>query len=365
MMVVTMIETADRPFPTHKRFLPGGTSSWGVMHAFNRTAGGLFLFGEAEKDYFRFLVHGAAHFCGLEVLGWTCLDNHFHLILNVPSEVEGARLRAEVSEEEIFARMEKCYSQIYLKDTKQRIKKFRSRPGKEHLAEDIIRRLRAQMYDISNYMHIVQRRFSAWFNDRHDRRGTLWQGRFGSTLVESSGEALRKTAAYIDLNAVRAGIVDDPKDYRWCGYAEAEVGRTEGVAGVVATVRMATDCPESEPISASEAIACYRDWLAELGAPVIDEQGGVVRRGFGGAGAGGESKGNGNPGPAARLGTRIRYFTASLVIGSRAFCEEHFRRYRYAFGPNRQSGARPLRHGNWGGLCGLRDLRRNVIGMPR
>jgi hypothetical protein len=49
-------------------------------------------------------------------------------------------------------------------------------------------------------MHIVQRRFSAWFNKRHDRRGTLWQGCFGSTLIEPSGEALRKTTAYIDLN---------------------------------------------------------------------------------------------------------------------------------------------------------------------
>ncbi len=35
------------------------------------------------------------------------------------------------------------------------------------------------------------------------------------------GEALRTIAAYIDLNPVRAGLVNDPKDYRWCGYAEA------------------------------------------------------------------------------------------------------------------------------------------------
>lgn len=94
----------------------------------------------------------------------------------------------------------------------------------------------------------MQRRFSSWFNDRHDRhdrRGTFWQGRFGRTLVESSGEALRKTNAYIDLNAVRAGIVKDPKEYRWCGYAEAEAGRAESVAGIVATVRMATNSPDS------------------------------------------------------------------------------------------------------------------------
>jgi hypothetical protein len=49
--------------------------------------------------------------------------------------------------------------------------------------------------------------------------------RFKSVLVED-GEALRTMAAYIDLNPVRAGMVKDPKDYRWCGYGEAMGGGT-------------------------------------------------------------------------------------------------------------------------------------------
>jgi hypothetical protein len=92
-------------------------------------------------------------------------------------------------------------------------------------------------------MHIVQRRFSGWFNDRNDRRGTLWQGRIGSMLVEACGKALRKTAAYIDLNTVRADMVKNPKDYRW--YGEAEAGRTECLAGIIAIVRAATNTSES------------------------------------------------------------------------------------------------------------------------
>jgi len=66
-------------------------------------------------------------------------------------------------------------------------------------------------------------RFSRWFNKRHGRRGTLWQERYRSVLVED-GEALRTMAAYIDLNPVRAGLAEDPKDYRWSGYAEAMGG---------------------------------------------------------------------------------------------------------------------------------------------
>ena len=129
------------------------------------------------------------------------------------------------------------------------------------------------------------------------------------------------------------------------------------MAGVSAIVRMATNSPDSEPISNSEALELYREWLLELGAPVTDENGELVRRGFAATEDGTQLS------QAAQLSTRIRYFTASLVIGSRTFCEEHF--HRHALGPKRQNGARPLRHGNWGGLCGLRDLRRNVIGASR
>jgi putative transposase len=43
-------------------------------------------------------------------------------------------------------------------------------------------------------------------------------------LVEGAGYALTTMAAYIDLNLVRAGIVGDPKDYRWCGYGAAVAG---------------------------------------------------------------------------------------------------------------------------------------------
>ena len=70
-------------------------------------------------------------------------------------------------------------------------------------------------------MKTVKQRFSIWFSKSHQRYGTLWADRFKSVLVEGSGNPLQTMAAYIDLNPVRAGIVDDPKDYRFCGYAEA------------------------------------------------------------------------------------------------------------------------------------------------
>ena len=95
---------------------------------------------------------------------------------------------------------------------------FRSQSN-EAGATDIIERIKGQMFDISKFMHMLKRRFSAWYNKKHNRRGTLWESRYGSVLVEGKRDALMTMATYIDLNPVRAGLVDDPKDYRWCGYA--------------------------------------------------------------------------------------------------------------------------------------------------
>ena len=59
----------------------------------------------------------------------------------------------------------------------------------------------------------------------HHEQSLIWEERFGSVVVEEEERALRTMAAYIDLNPVRAGMVLNPADYRWSGYAEAMAGK--------------------------------------------------------------------------------------------------------------------------------------------
>ena len=68
------------------------------------------------------------------------------------------------------------------------------------------------MGDVSAFMKELKQRFSIWFNRSHKRFGTLWAERFKSVLIENAASALRTVAAYIDLNPVRAGLVEDPKE---------------------------------------------------------------------------------------------------------------------------------------------------------
>jgi len=320
------------------------------MHVVDRVCGRQFLLGPEEKEAFRILLHRLVRFTGLELLTWTCLDNHFHLLLRVPNAGEAAQLRASLCEADLFERMRGAFSASYLQELRWRIEAFR-REGRPEMAESILRRLRAQLYDVSAFMHMLKRRFSAYYNQKHGRKGTLWEGRFRSVLVEEDEESLLRMAAYIDLNAVRAGIVKDPKDYRWSGYGEATgsagavAGREEARQGVRELVSAA--CGLGELPSWEEARAAYGDWLYES-LPARQEcpaHGGRLSK-------------------AQLLHCRVRYFADGLALGSRGFVEEVFARYRGNFGARRSSGARPLRWGEWAGLCSLRDLQKEVIRGP-
>jgi putative transposase len=67
-------------------------------------------------------------------------------------------------------------------------------------------------------MQAVGRSYVRYFNDRAGRSGTLWEGRYRSTLIESD-RYLLACMAYIDLNPVRAGMVHAPLDFAWSSHA--------------------------------------------------------------------------------------------------------------------------------------------------
>lgn len=66
-------------------------------------------------------------------------------------------------------------------------------------------------------MQAVGRRYVRWFNDRHGRSGTLWEGRYRATVIEAERHLL-PCMAYIDLNPVRAGLATQAADYPWSSH---------------------------------------------------------------------------------------------------------------------------------------------------
>ena len=70
---------------------------------------------------------------------------------------------------------------------------------------------------LPHMMQAVGRRYVRHFNDAHGRSGTLWEGRYRSTLIETE-RYLLACMAYIDLNPVRAGLVTEARQYPWSSH---------------------------------------------------------------------------------------------------------------------------------------------------
>ena len=71
---------------------------------------------------------------------------------------------------------------------------------------------------IPQMMQAVGRRYVRHFNQRQSRSGTLWEGRYRSTLIQTE-RYLLACMVYIELNPVRAGLVREPGEYPWSSYA--------------------------------------------------------------------------------------------------------------------------------------------------
>lgn len=70
---------------------------------------------------------------------------------------------------------------------------------------------------IGQMMKAVLQEYSQYFNWKHQRTGGLWEGRFRSSLVQREDYFL-VCQRYIELNPVRAGMVEHPGDYKWSSY---------------------------------------------------------------------------------------------------------------------------------------------------
>jgi putative transposase len=306
-----------------------------VYHCVSRVVGGQFLLENLEKEYFRRLMWAQAEFGGVEVVGYCIMSNHFHLLVKVPGDLG-------LGDKEIVERVSKFYGAKH--PVSKRLHSLFSSSGA--IPDELRVRFLSRMGDISVFLKELKQRFSAWYNRQNGRFGTLWAERFRSTLVEGIADTMLIVSAYIDLNPVRAGIVKDPKDYRFCGYAEALAGGKRCRAGIM-SFHSAGDW--------RRVSALYREYLfvkggssANIEKATLDRE--LILK---------EIKNGAILSSAQLLRLRIRYFSDGVVLGSSSYVNELFLEYRGRFGKTRETGARSLNSAlkSLSFTC-LRDLRR-------
>ena len=184
-------------------------------HLMSRTNDKRFLFckGTIKTQLVEALKRAAA-FSGIEIDAYVAMDNHFHVICKV------VRTDEQISEDELLRRIatlkgERAAEKIGLKWNNLR------ESGMDLAVEEEQNRLRARMNDISEFMKTFKETFNAWYKREHKYTGTIWSGRFMSTLIE--GGRYRATCMrYVYLNPVRAGTVTQASDYTWSWIAALE-----------------------------------------------------------------------------------------------------------------------------------------------
>ncbi len=317
-------------------------------HCISRVVNREFVFGSEEREQFVEMMRCYEHFSGVRVLTYCVMSNHFHLLLAVPRQPE-----ALPGDRELLARAKAVFSPQAYGTLRWRLEHWR-KTGAVAEVEALRAKVCGRMWDLGVYMKGLKQRFGGWFNRRGGRRGTLWEERFKSVLVEG-GEALAVIAAYIDLNPVRAGLVRDPKDWRWSGCGAALGGVRKARAGLREVMRLQRGVAMDEKV----ALAAYRAFVFE--AAEERASGANTLRGRRGAkpdAVAAVKAAGGSLSRAELLRSRVRHFADGAVLGTKKFVEAVFRKERHRFGVRRKTGARKV--AGLGGMCALRDLKADV-----
>ena len=278
-----------------------------AFHCIVRVTRQMTLLDAGARDALAGAIRRVADFSGVEVLSYCLLSNHFHVLVRVDPSAR------DCANDELVRRFKALYgdgrAQCIGMDARD-VERLFADPDRAEAAERVRAKLLARMGDVSAFMQTLKHRYTKWFNRARGGGGSIWAERFRSVLVQDSAAVLRTVAAYIDLNAVRAGLVEDPKDYRWCGYAAALAG---DVPQRAAYARCTGHGAET-----SEAMAAYRLYLMGKGEVAKrDGSGARVPREVAE-----EARKRGGHLPAHDLlRLKLRFMTEGIVVGERPFVE--------------------------------------------
>jgi len=322
-----------------------------IYHCMSRTVNGERCLDDTAKEILRKQLWQIADFCGVHILTYAIMANHFHVLVRVPQ-------KTTPDDRELLRRFHTLYPKPNAYQT-FRIETIAEQLKNNDPAADSWRKQQlALMGDVSQFMKLIKQRFSIWFNRTHNRFGPLWSDRFKSVLVEGRGNVTATMSAYIDLNPVRAGLVNDPKDYRFCGYSEAVGGNKTAQAGI-ATVIDTTSGNTTEKTRATWQAAreSYRVMLFGAGAATRANKASITPETLAKV-----VEENGTLPLSTVLRCRIRHFTDGAVLGTKAYVAAQLATYRRRTGQRARTRPRPLPNvTEWGDIATLRGLRKKAF----
>ncbi len=277
-------------------------------HLYNRAAGprrALPFDDVAKERMFKLIVELGDYFL-IETISATIMGTHFHVVVHAPG---GPPTLEEA------AKRHNDYHGLTGIDELPRGKTLLEPKINPEACEKVA----AQMVDVSEFMRILQQRFATWYNRTHDRRGGLWADRFKSTILEGSREALWNGVEYVELNPVRAGLTDDPADYRFCSWGRYSGSGKHPFAKAFAKHMQAVAANHAGAtatgLSDAAILAEFKGELARVMAAERGETNAEIHA----ASERARTRGDSMP---VRFLRRTRHWTDGSIIGGKAFVLE-------------------------------------------
>ncbi len=178
----------------------------GLYHITSQVTGGDFLFGKTEKAHFLKTLERFARGFFVHIHAFAIMSNHIHILAS-----ERTQEAMDATKEELFHRHQIMYGE----DAEPPIGRTEPNGCVIPDLDGGVERLRSRLGSISRFVQELKQSFARWYNKRSKRRGYLWNNRFHVVAIQR-GDPELVCSAYIENNAVRAGIVRIPDEYHWC-----------------------------------------------------------------------------------------------------------------------------------------------------
>ncbi|MCU0665195.1 MAG: hypothetical protein MUC50_23070 [Myxococcota bacterium] len=224
-----------------------------------------------------------------EVAGFCVMGNHYHLVV-------AFKEYQKLSRDELYELASLLYPKPVLDGwRKAKWERFNKR-----------------VFDVSELMRNLQASFARWFNQAFARKGRLWGDRFKSTLLEDD-KALLDCLMYVELNPVRAGMVERPEEYQGASLYYREMGDDRWM---IPLTRLTGRAKRKDALIDYRARTYYRgnvpskDKQRAIPDRIIREE---EARGFASQGL---------------FRKRLRYYVDGLVVGGEEFVRGYLERLR-------------------------------------
>ncbi|MET0061453.1 MAG: transposase, partial [Candidatus Thiodiazotropha endolucinida] len=148
----------------------------------------------------------------IDICAYAVLHNHYHIILQVDTQ-----LAAEWSDHEVIERWERLFSLPVI--IQRYLAKEAITQAERDTVSELLTKWRSRLHDISWFMRCINEPIARQANKEDGCTGRYWEGRYKSQALLDE-KALAACMAYVDLNPVRAGMAETPEQSEYTSIRE-------------------------------------------------------------------------------------------------------------------------------------------------